>query len=311
MTSLSLRNKKRSLGYLPPLACMFILLLMLAFSDSVKDGAALGIDLSLHNIIPTLFPFFILSDLWADYINIDHKSIPGRIFEKMFGISGAALPAFLLGCVSGFPLGISTATKYYENKFITKDELERISAISNNPSAAFVVSGIGAGLYGDVSLGILLYLTTVISAIIVGVIFKNVTYKSKIMGVIPGQSFNLVDSIKKAGLSSITVASYIIFFSSLIGLIRVVIKERISLAIISSILEITNACSLCAEIGESHSLLGLIITSFALSFSGFSVHLQAFAILPNEVSRGKYLLMKLIQGIISPCLIILPLLINR
>ena len=304
MTRFSFISEKKASKISPlTLFCIVLLPVMLCFGVELKEGALYGIRLSLTSIIPTLFPFFILSDLWSCYVRVDEKELSAVAFKKIFGINESALPSFLLGTVCGFPLGVSSATGLYEKQAISKDELERISGFANNPSCAFVISGVGAGIFRDVKIGIMLYISVVLSAVTVGILFKRKEKFVSNSGVISRQSFSLVDSIKNAGISSITVAAYIIFFSSLICLLSSRIKSVLLVSLISCFLEVSNACVLTASLCEALPFLSIIITGFALGFSGFSVHLQAFAILPKEISKKRYLFMKLIQGMLCALIV--------
>lgn len=236
--------------------------------------------------------------------------ILGRVFSKLFTLPASLLPAFVLGTVCGFPLGVNAAVVHYKNGSLSKKELEDFCGFANNPSLAFVISGIGAGLWGDVRLGIALYISVVLSAITVGILFRRKQNNIAKTNVISRQSFNLVESIKKAGVSSLTVSSYIIFFSALIGVLKNLIDDPLVLTTISSLLEITNASSLAASLGAKFSFSGEILTAFALGFSGLSVHLQTISILPKEISTKRYFLMKLSQGILCSLFIFLSLLIK-
>ena len=271
---------------------------MLYFSDALKQGALVGIKLSLGNIIPTLFPFFILSDLWTCHIEIKKDSLVGKMYERIFNLNRSTLPAYILGTVCGFPLGVRYATRQYEAGGITKVELEHLSSFANNPSAAFVISGIGAGLYNDIWVGVRLYSAVVLSSALVGIVFRAKEDFLYNYDVISRQSFSLVNSIKSAGASSLTVSCYIIFFSSIISALTEIIKSPLILTLTATFLEITNAGSLAAALATVPTPIKCVITAFALGFSGFSVHMQAFSILPREISKIKYLTMKLLQGVL-------------
>lgn len=299
MTSqISTKQKRMSKLSLVSLLSILLMPIMLYFSDSIKQGATLGLKLSLGTIIPTLFPFFILSDLWVSCAVINSDGIIAKAYERLFGVSGSTLPAYLLGSLCGFPLGIKTAVSLYESRYISKDELERISGFANNPSAAFVISGIGAGLYKDIRIGIKLYFAVLLSSLFVGIMFRSKENKSVNTSIISRQSFNLVKSIQSAGISSLAVSCYIVFFSSVIGLLNEIVENPLILVIVSSFLEITNACSLSADLITSYPNVKCVITAFALGFSGLSVHMQAFSLFPAKTSKARYLLMKLIQGIL-------------
>ena len=300
--SISLNEKKTKKEWLPTLTCLTLTLIMILMSSQIKKGIYRGISLCLTSLVPTLFPFFILSDIWSCYFRVNNKSLTSKLFSSIFHINGRAVIAFLCGIVCGFPLGVKTAVDLYNNKCLSKEETETICGFINNPSMAFVISGIGLGIYRDASVGIILYLSVVISAIIIGFAFRPKHKKSLNSDVILGQSFNLVNSIKYAGVASLTVSSYVIFFSGILSPLAFFIDNDIACAIISCFTEISCAVTYIAKASAISTELRLSLTGFALGFSGLSVHLQAFTFMHKEIRKKKYLLMKLIQGIICSLL---------
>lgn len=295
----SIKDRKTARETFKITICLALFVFAIYFAGPVKDGVIYGFKICVFNILPTLFPFFILSDLWNSVIRLRKDSIAAKCFESLFGINGEGMSSFVLGSLCGFPLGIKSATEKYKDGLIDKEELEALSAISNNPSFAFVISGVGMGLFSSFKIGIILYFSVLLSASAVGFIFKSKVKKAQIQRENTQQSFNLVESIKHAGHSSITVSSYIIFFSGIIGVIKKMIDTPIVISVISSFLEIGSACNIIREQSEHLGYLSMPLIAFSLGFSGLSVFLQAFSFLPSNISKSKYLYKKFLQGILS------------
>ena len=114
-----------------------------------------------------------------------------------------------------------------------------------------------------------------------------------------GQTFVLVNSIKNAGLNSIAILSYIIFFSGVTSLVRALTKNNILTAYSAIIFEISGAVTQISNLNATDLRMRLSLTAFALSFSGLSVHLQAFSFLPKEIGKTRYFIAKLSQAILS------------
>ena len=299
MTSKKNMIKKYHFSSVASILCIVIIVLTFVFDNELKKSIISGMNLAALRIIPTLFPFMIISDYWISNVKINENGIVGALFEKLLKINKSMINAFLTGVFAGFPLGVKSAVDVYNRSAVTRDELERISPIINLPSLAFVISGVGLGLYNDIKIGFLFYLSVLNASLIVGFVQGRNKEYSHFTSVISRQSFDLTDSIKKAGLSSITISSYIIFFSGVIGMTSAMVNESVFLAFISSFLEVGNATLIISEADLLHKNLSLILTAFALGFSGFSVHLQAFSFLPHEISRLKYIKTKLIIGLLS------------
>lgn len=302
-------NKIKTTKIIPSILCISLAVLMILFGKAIKEAIYKGLIFSLTTIIPTLFPFFILSDIWTSLFYVNSNGMFSRGFEKIFKANGCAITALISGLVCGFPIGVKVLSDLYREEKISKEEFEYLSGFVNNPSCAFVISGVGAGIYKDIKIGILLYITIVLSSIIIGFLFRPKSANHNKTNENPRQTFIFTNSIKNAGLTSINVISCIIFFSGIIGLVSSVVKNTAISNSISLILEVTNAVEIIFLAGNITLPIKLILTSFALGFSGFSVHMQAFGFMPKEISKIKYLLMKTFQGVLSSLLVTIFLLI--
>ncbi len=281
------------------LAVVFLLLILtLVSSEQIKNGIISGVRLSVFSVIPAIFPFMIFSDFLSCESKYLSTGFFARIFERVFNISSSALGAFLCGAVCGFPVGVSMATHLYSSHIISRDECERLIGFSSSPSVAFVISGVGAGLYGSVLYGAVIYLSIITASAITGFLFKGNMQKTEFSNDIPKQSFNLIASIKASANSCITVSAYIVFCSALIGLISSIIKNEYIITAATLLLEISNAAK-ALSLSEVPTVLKLSLTAFSLSFSGICVHMQARSLLPSDISMSRYYKMKLISGIVA------------
>jgi len=118
-------------------------------------------------IIPSIFPFLIISRLF--FSSPLFESI-GKLLNKparfLFDISGEYTNAFLLGSITGFPIGAKSAGDIYNANKYTKNEAERTLAFCNNCSAPFIITAAGIAVFGSSGIGFLLFLTQIISALL-------------------------------------------------------------------------------------------------------------------------------------------------
>ncbi len=283
---------------------VFALSVSTLFSPLISEGVKTGLSFCFSVILPSAFPFMILSDVLIFFMHFEKIKVLRRLFSRLFKINGCAISVFLTGIISGFPIGAKLARELYISGKITKNECERLIAISNNASPAFVISGIGFGLLGSLKAGIFLYLISIISSITSGIIFSlfekresetQAEYDFK-------HSFSFVNSIKSATKASLTICGFICFFSVIIDLLARIIKNNWAMAFISAVLEIGNAAKFITSLKFPNTVT-LPLLSFAISFSGFSVHLQSKSFLSDtDVSMKKYYIMKLFGGFISAIL---------
>ena len=270
-------------------------------SDELSEYAKEGLLLSVSVIIPSVFPFLIITDFSSRYIRFERVGIFRHAFEKLFKINGNVLSAFLCGILCGFPVGARLALTYYENGKISKDECERLMAFANNASPGYVICAVGIGMRGSVSDGVILYLSMVMSSIISGVLFGIKRQKSEFQGLITEQNYVFVNSVKSAAEVCINITGFVTVFGMLAGLCTRFIENDILIATILPFLEIGNAALYLSDLYILESFLTLALTSFSISFSGVCVMCQTLALLPcgNDISYKRCVLIKLTQGIIS------------
>lgn len=290
MTKKQLQMKNHPFYFLV-LGCLTIFIM---YSKTIAESISQGISLAMLSIVPSIFIFLVFSDFLASNAEkIPHSKFISKLFSIPIGCEGA----LACGVICGFPCGVKYAVKLYEGGLLTKDELERVIGLVNNPSLAFVISAVGNGIFNSKKIGLMLFVSVLTSVIITAHLYKSTSKEIAICEHISEQTFSFSKSIKSAGLSSIIVSSYIIFFSAVLGILKKTFKSTIFAALLAAILEIGNTVSILKTPGFD-SNISFIILGFALGFSGISVHLQTIDILPENVSLKKYYVIKITQGII-------------
>lgn len=136
---------------------------------AMKDG----LRLCGNVIIPSLFPFFVLSSL---VVELGLSRYLGKLFQPvmapLFRVNGACASAVALGFVGGYPVGARTAIALYQSGQCSKTEAERLLAFCNNAGPAFILGVVGAGVFGSGTVGLLLYLAHIAASLCVGLLFR-------------------------------------------------------------------------------------------------------------------------------------------
>lgn len=162
------------------LFCLFTLCLVL-FSRTNLSAAKNGLVLWATAVIPSLFPFFVATEMLS-YTNV--VSHLGKwltpIMRPLFGVPGEAAFAFMMGLISGYPVGAKIVSNFVEREICTKEEAERMLAFTNNSGPLFMIGTVGVTLFGNTTIGILLLITHILACISVGIILNICTsYKRK------------------------------------------------------------------------------------------------------------------------------------
>ncbi len=282
-----------------------IFLTAIFFSDELSDYVAAGLKISVRVIIPSVFPFLILTDVSVRYIRFERIEWLRRIFERCFNINGAALPVFVCGVLCGFPLGAKLAITLYKNGKISKCECERLMSFANNASPGYVICALGAGMRGSIGDGIALYLSMVLSSIFVGFLCGLNKEKSNSFDFISWQKYSFSESVKSAVSVCLHIAGFVTVFSITVGLVDEFIGSDAVKAFIVPFMEIGNAALYLSDLCIIPDWLTLALSAFSISFSGLCVAAQTLSLIDDglDISMAGYVPRKLLQGVIAALLV--------
>ncbi len=301
---------------------------LLIFSNNNLIAAQNGLALWAKNVLPTLFPFFVATELLCQ---TNFTYILGKLLNKLikpiFNLPGESVIAIILGTISGYPIGAKVVCNLKNQKIITKIEAERLIAFTNNSGPLFILGTVGITLFHNKHLGIILLISHIFSSLTVGYLFRfwkrnkldvnfrEIHFNSKLSPIKISEIGEILgNAIKKSISSILSVGGFIVLFSVILsilensGILDIInmflyqfgISKEISSAIFTGIIEVTNGVNLSSSIYTSLPTLSILLTSFLLGFGGISVLLQVYSIISKEnISVKPYLLGKLLQGFLS------------
>ena len=257
-------------------------------------------------IIPSLFPFFVISDLLITYNFIDY--IPNKIKKyicRLLNISDSALSILILSMVSGFPSNGRNTHNLYNKGKISKEEASYILMYTHFSSPVFILTTCSLIYLRSEKLGIILLLSHYLSNIIIGILFRNINNPSLDNFTIKehkSQNFtiNLIKSIRSSIDSLLLILGILTVFLIISSLIINIIHSNLyTSAIIRSILEMTLGLKYIASLNIS-MIHKVILFSAILSFGGLSVHMQVMAqIVEDKISCKYYLIGRVFQVLFS------------
>jgi len=299
---------------------------LVMFPDESILAARDGLSLCLNVIIPSLFPFFIISTLIVETGVTRHL---GKLLEPvmrpLFNVGGSCVAAFVLGFIGGYPVGAKTVISLYENGDCTKTEAERLLSFCNNSGPAFIFGVVGAGVFSSGVIGFVLYLAHTLASLIVGVIFRNWgkndtrhgNPRKKATASSTGFSAAFTISIKSSSQSMLNICGFVIFFTVFIrllfvsgfipwlaGLIGLLLSplgfdSRWAERLLTGIIELSSGVwSLNDAAGQLTASVAM--AAFMLGWAGLSVHSQVLSFIGSSgLSVRTYIYGKLLQGILS------------
>lgn len=273
-----------------------------------------GLTLCSGVIIPSLFPFFLLSSLVVD-LGISHTmgKVLGGVMVPLFRLQGNCSMALVLGCIGGFPMGAKTTLSLYQSGQCSRQEAQQLLAFVNNAGPAFLLGVVGQQLFQDIRLGYLLALGHILASITVGILLRHRTLSPAP----PSGSHNIalpflpafLTAVQNAVQSSLQISGFILTFS-VIGTLALplfhTIAELLSPWISPSLtlLSLQGCLEISTGIQGLHSLdslpLQLAFASVFLGWGGISVHGQVLSLLSqSDLSCGSYLLGQGLKGLFA------------
>lgn len=314
--------------YLFTIIFLLFIICLLLFSNNNLVAAQNGLALWATKVLPTLFPFFVATELLCQ---TNFTYILGKLLNKfmkpIFNVPGESAIAIILGTISGYPVGAKVVCNLKNQKIISKIEAERLIAYTNNSGPLFILGTVGIALFGNKTLGISLLLSHILASLLVGYCFRfwkkdkfDINYReTKFNSKLTPMKISdigeiLGNSIKKAISTILLIGGFIVIFSVILSILETSgvlnllseallnfgIPKEISLSMLSGVIELTNGVNLTATLSNSYYTLSILLTSFLLGFGGFSVLLQVYSIIAKEnISIKPYFYGKLLQGLFS------------
>ncbi len=285
------------------------------------EAARSGIVLSVETIIPSLFPFFVLSGLVLKLPFGRLGKLSDGTLCRLFAINGDLACAYLLGLIGGYPVGARAVVESYRNKRTTKADAQRVLGYANNCGPAFFLSVVGIVLFQSAAVGAVLYSIHVLASVLSGILSRKTTDHTH--SPVPttrtisfAEAFSV--SVRDGMTSVIHVSAFVILFSVLlhtaesVGLYAILLSPlkllpngwyALGKAALSGLIEVT--CGVKA-LSAYASLYGLpVLVSFLLGFGGLCVHCQTISLFADTgLSAGAYLWAKLRHGALAALLTI-------
>lgn len=287
---------------------LFLILLLLVLCPKICiNGATRGLLLWFNTVLPTLFPFFLVTRLILS-LNL----IPRRL---------SGLYPVMTGLIAGYPTGAATIAQLIKSGKININQGQLLMIISNNASPGFLI-GIAGCICDTIPAGAYyIWFCTILSSAAVTLMYgiKETKRSSCPAGITPDDTYIYDDSCGKNNTAFLNIlentmfecfrllvliGGYIIIFSVLADFSGMIISGYLPHCIIAGLFEITTGVTLI--ISEPDGLPVLIKGTAAAvlcGFGGISALLQTSGVIRDAgLSLSKYAFHKVLCGIICGAL---------
>lgn len=278
---------------------------LLAFPQAAAAGVNRGLSLCVTVLIPSLFPFLILSN----FLSISGLcDAVGRRLERvtmaLFGLPGCCAAGILLSFVGGYPTGACTVAALCRQGDLSHEQGRRMLCFCTCAGPAFLISAVGAGMFGSARYGALLYAAHLAAALVMGIGQRLLCPRpqgltaARLPAPPPAPAAALAESVRSGCRSLFYLCGFAVAFCTLISLLDACRITDLLTALLSpgrpappalrgaigGLLEITGGCLAVAAGGTPEPLL----LGFLLGFGSLSIHCQVSAWLHDmpAVRRG-------------------------
>lgn len=279
----SLIQKSRSVITL--MIASFAMFTMILDAKTAFSGAYEGLELCINVVIPSLFPFMILSMTLTTLISKLPSTSSNPIAPKSCYLSIQGSKIYLLGLLGGYPVGAQCVAQAYEAGTIRRSEAERMLAFSNNAGPAFIF-GIGLRILDQNWMCWTVWLIHILASLITHLITPSMEFEER--EYLPTKLQQLSKPVIQRCISVMaSVCSWIVTFRVILAFLQkwfLWLLPKSIAVLICGILELSNGSIELVSLPSAP--LRLILFSTMLGFGGLCVMRQTKAVLENSGLSG-------------------------
>jgi len=286
---------------------LFLSICLILFSSEIITSINFSLNVFKNNVFPSLFPFFVISNLLINYGLVEVLSkLLSPFMVNFFKTNPNTSFIFIMSMISGFPASAKYAKELLDKNLIDEKDANKIILFSHFSNPIFILTTLALTFLENKRIGFLILFSHYIGNIIIGLIFRNYNISLVTKNDINNreiQSFGLAltNSIKGAIdtlLLILGTTTTFIILTTIIG--KLIPFNNYYKSIFSGLLELTQGLKYVSllQIPLKHKA---IISSFLLSIGSLSIHAQVTSIIKIKYSYylGSRILHAFISGLIT------------
>lgn len=280
---------------IPIILCMVSMLFLIIDGRTAVIGAQDGIALCIESVIPSLFPFVVLTS----YLTGVFSSFSLPFIRWIFPVPNHIQGIIISGLIGGYPVGAQCVSNARHMKQLSQKDAVYLLSFCNQAGPSFIF-GILAAHFPNLLYVWGLWIIQIVSAALVSRSqYHDFSQNNTELNM---RASSLSDAVKKAVVSMGFICGWIVLFRVYINIAEKWLFNYfpdIIKPIVCGILELTNGVLLLSEM--NHTKYKFIIASMLLSGGGLCVAMQTSAVIYGLPLKS-YLKGKLLQ-ILYSCLI--------
>ena len=301
---------------------IFVAIEILTESKPILDSVTFSFNIWKENVFPSLFPFFVLSELLINYGFIE---LLGELFKpimnKLFKVKGVGAFAIIMSIISGFPSSAKYIKELFKKNLIDENEATKILTFTHFSNPLFILGTISLLFLNNKEVGLLILICHYIGNFIIGIMFRNyypskeetkkISLKNTLIEISDKRIKNnksFGEIITNALLNSINTLILILGVITMFLVITTIIDNNINInsfhqSILNGFFEMTQGLKY-VSLEEIPLKLKSTISVMIISFGGLSVHMQIISILSDtKIKYFPFLTARIIHTVISSLLL--------
>ena len=266
---------------------ILILAGILARPEAAVAGAQRAMRLWYSSVAPAMFPFLaLLPVLTGPDACAAYDVVFSRLMRPLFNLPGAAAPALVIGMISGSPGGALAVRRVAAEAGLHRSEARRAALALTGLSPAYLILGVGQGLYGSIALGVRLTIIQIIVQLCLLSLLRGFKGSGDDEIIASMQGERNGSPIQGAIESLLSVCGYMVLFSTMCCVVASFVGEAAGTAM----LLISDLPSGLAGLASWDISGKMLIQGAAIGFGGLCIAAQNLdALRPLGVSAGEYL----------------------
>lgn len=231
-----------------------------------------GIAVWAHNVLPVLFPFALLSTLYAKNMRKRGFSLSKSLFTM--DCDNVWFVSFLCG----YPAG----AKAISQQNVDSKTAVAMCSFCSTPNPIFIVATIGT-LLDNATATTIIYLSQIVAMMLNGLLYTaGKSHKYNSVGTFDGADFGttLTNSILSVLSVGGLIALFFVFTEMIQGILPLSISQHPTVFFAIGLLEMTSGIIKITQ--NCNIFVATVCTSALLSFGGLCVAMQCFAFLAQK-----------------------------
>ncbi|MDR0856582.1 MAG: hypothetical protein LBM78_04150 [Clostridiales bacterium] len=284
---------------------------LLLHPDRYLRAVSDGVLLWATCVLPSLLPFMLLTRIVAGLgtpPGVSKRLSPAA--HALFGVSGIGGGIFLLGVVSGYPVGAKLVADAVASGGVSREEGKRLALFCSCGAPLFIVGSMGTALLHAPAVGWTVYAGHALAAVLCGVLFSKLPglrRKNKCTAaakpVLAPPKIDLFALTQSTVLSVLGVGLWVSVFymaSDMLMDVGLFSGGTMLSAALMGLVEVTRGTAMLAPFVAASPRAVAAVAAGLVSFSGVCIHIQTLAfLLPAGVKPLPYLAAKAAHAVLA------------